>query len=919
MTEKAYISPNQEQEQENASMESFLCSDKEMLQKLQETIDKNAELYSITKEQLQRITVIYELTRAILSITDFNELLKKISEEAVKLFNATGCMIRLLEEGQLKIKASYGFPDDLKDLITVSMGEGMAGRVAVEDKTILAKSPEEFGTMVPHLDIETAICTPLKIGDQVIGTFGLFDKNKPDGTITAFTEEDVITLEGFASIVSIVIDKSILYERALKQEREAIEAKKNAEELKDYLQGLIENSADAIVTSDLNGIITSWNLGAEKIYGYSREEAIDRFLPFVPDFLMNTELHNIDRVKNGETIKDIETVRRTKDGRLIDVNLTLSPIKDSAGAIIGISGIARDITEKKKTEKDLLRRNSELSKLFFISSAMRGTLDVDKLLRMVLAAVTMGDGLGFNRAMLFLIEEDRKTLKGRMGVGPSSHEEAWQIWSKLSTEEKDLQSIIEEIEKSPLKKDSFIDRLCCGIEIPVDTETNTILTRAVTERKAFNVTNVHSEPLSDPVLIQQLGTMAYAVVPLVSRGKVIGLLWVDNLYSRRPIADRDMEFLTGFTDQIASAIENARLFEHVMQAEQELENIFESISDIVYFNSSDYTIKKINRAVIEKIGKPAEEIIGKKCYEIFHGMNEPSKKCPHHKTLLTKKPYIEELDDPYLGGTSLVSSSPIFDKSGDIMGTVHIVRNITEIKKLQERVASTERMAALGEMAAKVAHEIRNPLLSIGGFARRLETKLDGDLKDNAKIIVEEVKRLEGILGDTLSFVKAVRLDSREVDVDHLFDNIVNLLEPAVIERGNTLNKEPVPHIKILADYDRLKEAILNLITNANQATDAGNIALRAYTITNVSDVDLLGHRTEKKEAVIEIEDNGCGIREEDLNRIFDPFFTTRPTGTGLGLSITKRIIEEHGGRLEAESIWGRGTKFKIYLPLKED
>jgi PAS domain S-box-containing protein len=912
---QANIQANMQGDPKDFSIESFMGSDREVLKKLQETIEKNIELYKITKEQLNRITVIYELTKAIISISDFDELLKKISEDATKLFNATGCMIRLIEEGKLKIRASFGFPQEIKDGVTVSIGEGIAGKAASEGKTILAKSPEEFGTIAPNINIQTAICTPLKIGNQIIGTFGLYDKISPDGSIVSFTEDDIITLEGFASIVAIVIDKSILYEKALKQEREAIEAKNRIEELKDYLQGLIENSADAIVTSDLNDVVTSWNIGAEKIYGYTKEEAIGRFLPFIPDFLIDMEKNYSERVKNGETIKDIETVRRTKDGRLIDISLTLSPIKGSNGKIIGISGISRDITEKKRIEKELLRKNNELSRLFFISSAMRGTLEMDKLLRMVLTAVTMGDGLGFNRAMLFLLDEDKRVLKGAMGVGPASHEEAWQIWSRLSMEHKNLHSLIDDIEKGPLRKDSFMDRLCCGIEIPLDVET--ILTKAVKEKRAFNVTDIHSEPLSDPVLIQQLGTMAYAVVPLISRDKVIGILWVDNLFSRRPITEHDMEFLKGFTDQIASAIENARLFEHVARAEQELENIFESISDYLYVTDYNLTVRKVNKAVIELLNKPLDEIIGKKSFDVFKDISEQWSVCPYRGEV--KGTVTEELYDSKTGKTYLVSCSPVLNNSKEVVATVHLIKDITEMKILREKVASAQRMAALGEMAAKVAHEIRNPLLSIGGFARRLEKMLDGDLKEHARIIVSEVQRLEGILNDTLSFVKRNRLNKKKVDIKELIDNIISLVEPTIYDRGNTLIKDVEYPVEAFIDPDRIKEAILNIVNNANQATDRGNIIIRAYTAKTYSEEDLFGHRTEKREAVIEVEDNGCGIKEEDMDRVFDPFFTTRPTGTGLGLSITKRIIEDHGGKIEVESVRGKGTKFKIYLPLEEE
>ncbi|MBI5212856.1 MAG: PAS domain S-box protein [Nitrospirae bacterium] len=915
MTEKAYISREINGESQSLSMEELLGNDREMLKRLRETVDRNVELYNITKEQLNRITVIYELTKAIISITDFDELLKKISGEATKLFNATGCMIRLIEEGRLKVRASFGFPEDIREDITVSVGEGIAGKAAAEGHTIIAMSPDEFGPIAPHISIQTAICTPLKIGDQIIGTFGIYDKKSPDGSIAPFTDDDMVTLEGFASIAAIAIDKSILYENAVRQEKEAVEAKERMEELKDYLQGLIENSADAIVTTDLSGTVTSWNIGAEKIYGYTKGEAIGQFMPFIPDFLMDMEKNYSERVKAGETIKDIETVRRTKDRLLIDVSLTLSPIKSSTGTIIGISGIARDITEKKRIEKELLRKNNELSRLFFISSAMRGTLELDKLLRMVLTAVTMGDGLGFNRAMLFLLDEDKGVLKGAMGVGPSSHEEAWQIWSRLSMEHKNLQSLLDEIESSPLRKDSFMDRLCCGIEVTLDLDT--ILTKTVKEKMSFNVTDVYAEKRSDPILIQQLGTAAYAVVPLISMDRVIGVLWVDNLYSRRPITDHDMEFLKGFTDQIASAIENARLFEHVARAEQELENIFESISDILYVTDRDFVIRRVNRAVLEMTGKKPEEIIGKRSFEALHEFD----KCEvryRQEDMSIKNPFLEELEDTQHGKAFLISCSPILDRAGEFIGTVHIVRDITELKKLKEKVITAERMAALGEMAAKVAHEIRNPLLSIGGFARRLEKRLDGDLKEYSRIIVDETKRLEEILNDTLSFVKSARLDRKSVDVSELFDNIINLFEPVMYERGNMLIKEIEDPFRIFIDHDRFKEAILNIVNNANQATENGQIRMRAYIKSEYSDADLFGHRAERKEAVIEIEDNGYGIREEDINRIFDPFFTTRPAGTGLGLSITKRIIQEHDGKIEVESSWGRGTKFKIILPFEE-
>jgi PAS domain S-box-containing protein len=670
---------------------------------------------------------------------------------------------------------------------------------------------------------------------------------------------------------------------------------------KEYLEGFIENSADAIITADLGGIITSWNKGAELIYGFTENEVIKKYLPFIPDFLMDTEKEYIERIKKGETIKHIDTIRKKKNGTLFETSLTMSPIKAASGEVIGFSCISRDISERKHIEKELVSRNQELSRLFFISSAMRGTLELDRLLRMVLTAVTMGDGLGFNRAILFLVDEDKNILKGAMGVGHMSYEEAFQIWDRLSLEKKTLSDIMREIETGPLRKDSFFDRLSMGIEILLSEKT--ILTMAVRDKMPFNIRNVAEEPFSDAVLIQQLGTQAYAVSPLISRDKVIGVIWADNLFNKRPILDEDMRFLSAFSNHVATAIESARLFEQLALTEQELENIFESISDMVYFITEDYVIKNINKAVSKRLGKPPEEIIGKKCYEVFHGINEPWAECPHHKTVETKEAFVEEVEDPYLGGTFIISSSPIFDTTGESIGTVNVVSDITELKNLRERFIMTERMAALGEVAARVAHEIRNPLVSVGGFARRLEKKLNGNLKEYADIIAREVERLESILNEILGFVKDTRIAKEIVNPNRLIEEVISLIKSEVDERNIVLVKEIEEPTEIYVDPNRIKEALLNILSNAVQAMGSnGTIFVKTYVKDNA--------------AVFEIKDTGGGIAEGDLPFIFDPFFTTKETGTGLGLTITHRIIEEHKGNIEVESKPGAGSIFRVFIPL---
>ncbi|GLI53122.1 PAS domain S-box protein [Thermodesulfovibrio yellowstonii] len=867
---------------------------------------------------------LFELLKLLEIYEDIDILLERLIYYVCELMNAQGGIIRLIKNGYLHITATYNISSDKTIL---KSDEGICGEVLKEGKVKTFNKAQLEGK---QLDIPaySAICIPLKIKEENIGTIAVYNKMQKyfsDDTTTKnltvseknfgeFDEEDIAIGELFSAIASLIILKSLKFNELREREIHTMKVMAQIEELKSYLESLIQSSADAIIATDMDNIVTAWNKGAENIFGYTNEEVIEKPLPIVPDFLREMEKIYFERIKNDEILKDIETIMVTKEGKLIEVSLTMSPIKSSNGEIIGVSRIIRDITEKKRLERDLIRRNEELTKILFISSAVRSTLDLNKLLRMILTVITMGEGLGFNRAVLFLVDEENNVLKGVMAVGPSSYEEAWQIWSSMAREKKTLFEVLDELNKREFEQDSFLERLCRNISIPLSD--NTPIVRAVKEGKIFNIKDVHKEE-ADPVIIQQLGSFAYAVIPLFSKDKAIGAVWVDNLYTRKPITEQDIHFLKGFADQVAGAIENAWIFDQIEKAEKELEMLFNSITDLIYYTDENYTIKKVNHSFLNAIGLKENEVIGKKCFKLIHRTNSPLQECPHRKAIETGRPQVGELEENYLEGVYLISSSPIFDKSNNVIGTINVAKNITELRSLKEKIISMEKMAALGEMAAKVAHEIRNPLLAIGGFAKRLDKDLKEEKsKEYIKVIIEEVKRLERILNEILSFVKPYPIGKESFKIKELVNNVINFVESTLKENNNELKLIIKEDFSVPGNYDKLKEVLLNLISNANEATKDGLITLK---IEKADKLPVEIPDIQKEYLLIEVEDTGCGIQKENLKRIFDPFFTTKISGTGLGLAISKRIVEEHGGIIKVESEINKGTIFRVYLPLHKE
>jgi PAS domain S-box-containing protein len=297
--------------------------------------------------------------------------------------------------------------------------------------------------------------------------------------------------------------------------------------------------------------------------------------------------------------------------------------------------------------------------------------------------------------------------------------------------------------------------------------------------------------------------------------------------------------------------------------------------------------------------------------ERFTGLdpNEAIGRCsPLYETLKDKRPrsFDDELSHPGKGEEPVkveITTSPMWDEQGEVIGAVEVIKDISERKRLEEQVRRSETLSALGEMAVQVAHEIRNPLGAIQLYIGILQRELTGDQKKLADDIASGLRSIEIITSNLLALARPISPSFQIVDIGELLDEVITFTIYAMEENEIKLIKDyPSKGLTCYADLEQIKQVALNLILNAIQAMPDGGI-LR-ISASKVND-----------RIKLEFDDTGCGIPQEHLDKIFNPFFSTKRSGTGLGLYTVDKILRAHGASIRVESKVDVGTCFIIEIP----
>lgn len=868
----------------------------------------NAQLRSRLNQKVQEMSTISDVLRAINSTLDLEHVLNQIAESITEVVGFDRCLVYLQDARTNEFVASarrnYGKNDRIRE--RVRFDEGIVGLAAKEQIPIFSHgSPVEVGGVEQAGEFLVA---PVVVRGACIGVV-VVDNSINNHPIEP---QHVDLLATFVSQAGIAVENARLYEameekyaelNVLYEQSKSISAACGLESAADMLvqtasKGIRCDGAALLLLDTRRGKLklqaTSGGLTrlASEIESAAQQDCCVEFVREQRNLALVPADH-ANRI-DGPNAEFLNVLAPAK------ANLMLAPLV-AEDTTIGVLALYRCKSEEFQSaelklasivashastvlknaltyEQKMRQRVLELSALYEFSKRISSAASLEEALDSILAIVA--DLVDCDESFIYAIDPERNVASVKASRFRGKH-----VMSKAEGSE-------------TIVREEALDG-------------GSVVSWAIKERKALVSPDISRDTRFNECGAGNRMVRSLMSIPLIVQDEVVGVL---NVYSYSPnqYSEDDVRVLSIIASQGAAIYKE---LEALSALTSYTDNILSSIAAGVATLDSEGTVLTWNAAAENIVGLHAERIVGLEYNEavdkltIFAEDKQRLKKAikgvlQSGETFQGYKMCLHPLrkDEMYIN----MSISQLVNSSGEQLGLVIIFEDVTREIKMENEFRRMGELAAVGQLAASIAHELRNPLSSIKGAAQFLQKEYEDHsaIVEFLSIIIEEVNGLNKLTTEFLDFARPMQLELKPTSVNSVIDKTLQLMSVHITDNNVVVREnldKSIPDIE--ADEKQLEQVLRNIIINALQAMPEGGVITVETGLAPSGGVYLT------------VSDTGTGIPADKIDRIFLPFVTTKTKGTGLGLSVVQKIVENHGGRIDVRSGDGEGTSFKISLP----